>query len=248
MSRRFRPTPSAVIATLALLFAMGGGAYAAKKYLITSTKQISPSVLKALKGANGKAGPVGATGVPGPAGGVGPMGTAGAVGTDGKEGTLGKEGPPGKDGKNGKEGSPWTAGGTLPEGSTETGVWTMGDSPAGTTPGTIAPAKLKAAISFPIPLAAPLGESEVHIFEGTTIPAGCSGAIEEERVIELKADHANLCVWVGPESSIKVNTAELIIGNIEKGELGAGTHGAVITMFGAVGEGESADGTWAVTG
>ena len=47
--KRFRPTPSAVIATIALVFAMSGGAYAAKKYLISSTKQISPSVLKSPK-------------------------------------------------------------------------------------------------------------------------------------------------------------------------------------------------------
>ena len=58
--RRFRPTPSGVIATIALVFAMSGGAYAAKKYLITSTKQISPSVLKSLKGAAGKNGAIGA--------------------------------------------------------------------------------------------------------------------------------------------------------------------------------------------
>ena len=36
-----------VAMTLALVFAMSGGAYAASKYVITSTKQISPKVLKA---------------------------------------------------------------------------------------------------------------------------------------------------------------------------------------------------------
>jgi hypothetical protein len=35
-----------VAATLALVFAMSGGALAAKHYLLTSTKQIKPSVLK----------------------------------------------------------------------------------------------------------------------------------------------------------------------------------------------------------
>ena len=38
------------MATLALIFAMSGGAYAASHYLITSTKQIKPSVLGHLKG------------------------------------------------------------------------------------------------------------------------------------------------------------------------------------------------------
>ena len=34
-----------VAMTLALVFAMTGGAYAAQRYVVTSTKQIKPSVL-----------------------------------------------------------------------------------------------------------------------------------------------------------------------------------------------------------
>ena len=56
---RKRVTYANVAMTLALVFAMSGGAYASK-YLITSTKQISPKVLKTLKGAAGKTGPAGA--------------------------------------------------------------------------------------------------------------------------------------------------------------------------------------------
>jgi hypothetical protein len=41
---------STVVATLALVFAMSGGAYAASQYLITSIKQIKPSVRAQLKG------------------------------------------------------------------------------------------------------------------------------------------------------------------------------------------------------
>ncbi len=48
---------SGVLAVIALVFAMTGGAYAAKRYLITSTAQISPKVLKTLKGKPGPAGP-----------------------------------------------------------------------------------------------------------------------------------------------------------------------------------------------
>ena len=43
-----RPSPSAAIATLALFFALGGTAIAARHYLVTSTSQIKPSVLSAL--------------------------------------------------------------------------------------------------------------------------------------------------------------------------------------------------------
>ena len=68
-----------VVATLALVFAMGGSAIAAKHYLITSTKQIKPSVLKRLK-APGRTGRQGLSGIPGP------QGTAGAAGAKGADG------------------------------------------------------------------------------------------------------------------------------------------------------------------
>jgi Collagen triple helix repeat (20 copies) len=77
-----------VTATLALVFAMSGGALAANHYLINSTKQISPKVLKKLTGKVGANGTNGATGAQGP---------AGKEGAPGKEGSLGKEGSPGKD-------------------------------------------------------------------------------------------------------------------------------------------------------
>jgi hypothetical protein len=51
-----------VVATLALVFAMSGGAFAAHHFLITSTKQISPKVLRKLRGNRG---PKGADGAPG---------------------------------------------------------------------------------------------------------------------------------------------------------------------------------------
>jgi hypothetical protein len=75
-----------VAATLALVFAMSGGAMAAKHYLISSTKQISPKVLKKLKGNAGARGVTGATG---------------ATGAQGKEGAAGKEGAVGKEGLKG---------------------------------------------------------------------------------------------------------------------------------------------------
>ena len=69
-----RPTPTIAIALLALFFALGGTAVAAKHYLITSTSQIKPSVLNKLKG---NAGPQGAQGAQGPQGLQGPQGAAG---------------------------------------------------------------------------------------------------------------------------------------------------------------------------
>jgi hypothetical protein len=71
-----KPSPTGVIALLALFLALGGTAIAAHHYLITSTSQIKPSVLKKLKGNTGPAGPAGAIG---PAGASGPQGPAGPV-------------------------------------------------------------------------------------------------------------------------------------------------------------------------
>jgi hypothetical protein len=74
--RRF--TYANVTATLALVVALGGGtAWAADTYLVTSTKQIKPSVLRDLRGARGKTGRKGA---------IGPAGVGGAIGATGATG------------------------------------------------------------------------------------------------------------------------------------------------------------------
>jgi hypothetical protein len=84
-----------VVATMALVFAMSGGALAASHYLITKTTQIKPSVLKTLKGKTGPAGPKGSTGSTGAQGSAGAVGATGAAGSPGTPGGPGPEGPPG---------------------------------------------------------------------------------------------------------------------------------------------------------
>ncbi len=98
---RRRLTYANVAATLALVFAMSGGALAATHYLITSTKQIKPSVLKELKGKAGARGPTGATGPAGATGLPGPNGATGPAGATGATGATGSAGPPGAPGKEG---------------------------------------------------------------------------------------------------------------------------------------------------
>jgi hypothetical protein len=165
-----------VVATLALLFAMSGGALAASRIIITSTKQIKPSVLKVLKGAAGKTGAVGPAGATGPGGAQGPQGSQGSAGSNGEKGATGPEG------------SPWTAGGTLPEGKSEHGTWSFNqyDSPLTNHP--------KIAISFPIPLEKPIDESHTEF-----IPEGGTGTkvkCEEGTAENPKAALGYFCLYV----------------------------------------------------
>lgn len=86
---RRRITYANVAATLALVFSMSGGALAANHYLINSTKQINPKVLKKLQGHRGRSGAKGATGATGP---TGPAGKDGPLG-GGAQGAQGPRGP-----------------------------------------------------------------------------------------------------------------------------------------------------------
>src|SRR5580698_7349257 len=139
---RMHLTPATAIAMLALVFAMTGGAFAAGHYLITSTKQISPKVLKALAGKNGANGASGAQGAAGPAGPAGPAGKEGPAGK-GEKGETGLAGPTGPEGKTG-----FTK--TLPAGETETGTWAFAGTPEGGENGVLVP------LSFNIPLENPV--------------------------------------------------------------------------------------------
>lgn len=81
---RLRFSPATVLAGLALFFAVGGSAIAAHRYLLTSTSQVKPDVLSALRGHRGLQGPAGAQG---PAGPMGPVGVSGPPGPPGPIGT-----------------------------------------------------------------------------------------------------------------------------------------------------------------
>jgi len=254
-----------VVAIVALVFAMTGGAYAAKKYLITSTKQISPKVLKQIKGAKGPAGPPGPAGSQGPAG---EKGANGAPGEKGADGAPGEKGAPGSNGEsvtvasasgsecsglggskfsnktgsgtacNGKEGSPWTMGGTLPSKETEVGMWGSPTTYGGS--GLVA-------ISFNLPLAKALTAEHVHLINnsgeevyvgGERPPTECTGGTAEEP----KAEPGNLCVY---ESSLgeKFSYLPFYYSVFPSALI---TAGGVDVPFDAE-EGGLAAGSWAVT-
>jgi len=94
-----------LVAWLALFVAMGGTSLAASHYIINSTAQIRPSVLKRLHGARGTAGARGATGERGVTGAQGKEGLAGK-GEKGEKGATGPEGLKGLKGERGEPGSP----------------------------------------------------------------------------------------------------------------------------------------------
>jgi hypothetical protein len=82
-SKPRRLNPAFVISVIALVLALGGSAVAAKRYLITSPKQISPQALKAIAKLAGAQGTAGAPGAPGQAGSAGAAGASGARGPAG---------------------------------------------------------------------------------------------------------------------------------------------------------------------
>lgn len=82
---------------------LAGGAWAASRYLVTSTGQIKPNVLAQIE-KSGPQGPKGDPGATGPAGPAGPAGAEGAVGAAGIAGPGGPAGPAGVTGPAGPSG------------------------------------------------------------------------------------------------------------------------------------------------
>lgn len=78
-----KPSPSLLIACIALFVALSGSAIAAKHYLVTSVSQISPKARKALVGAQGPQGAIGPKGAQGDRGLPGTPGSPGVPGADG---------------------------------------------------------------------------------------------------------------------------------------------------------------------
>ncbi len=88
----------AVVVALAGLMIVGGGAWAASKFIITNINQIKPSVRAQLRGAQG------------PRGDNGPKGTQGAQGLQGAQGSQGGQGVSGVQGNPGSPGAPGASG------------------------------------------------------------------------------------------------------------------------------------------
>lgn len=208
-----------VVGVIALVFAMLGGAYAASN----NGGGKATASAKAKQGKQGKQGKTGPAGPAGPAGATGPAGPKGDAGSAGASGISVKNEAEPKGANcaeggskfvatattyacNGKEGSPWSAGGVLPKGKTETGVWSGNIFNEGASEsGTGIP------ISFPIPVAnAPEG---VLVTEAEGSAPGCAGVVSGTP----KAAEGKLCLYegVGPGSTIgEAATFDLFTTNI----------------------------------
>jgi hypothetical protein len=139
------PSPAMVVALLALFMAGSGSALAATHYLISSTKQISPKVLKKLKGN------------------VGPRGVTGAPGATGATGAAGAAGAPGQPGQN------LTAETTLPSGQSESGAFSAAsgaDNGYEYEPGKTEYGWVAAGITYVQPLAAPIPDEHIKDIRG----------------------------------------------------------------------------------
>ena len=172
-------------------------------------------------GPQGPAGAAGKDGAQGEKGAKGDNGSPGSPGKDGKSPEIVEEftaGDPGsgcdenggflyevegsgekaeicngKEGRDGTDGEPWTLGGTLPPGATETGTWAT--MVAGASEGvTEAPA----VISFPIQLAGGIESNHVHISTQGDFSTFCPGGSGGDRP---EAPPGEVCIYVALEGT-----------------------------------------------
>ena len=226
-----------IVAIVALVAALVGGAYAAQSdnggSATASAKKDKRHNKRGNKrnhrkgrqaGLNGKqkrqvkaiaksfqgAGPAGPQGPAGDKGDKGDNGSDGAVGPQGPQGPQGETGAKGNNGLPGAPGNPWTAGGTLPSGETETGAWGLSIYPnephPETEPGVFEATQGFESISFFLPLAS----APEAVIVGTTkaekeagVTAGCPGVVEGVPT----ATAGKLCVYMS--SKLNITPAEL---------------------------------------
>jgi collagen triple helix repeat protein len=262
-------TAGFIISIVALVAALGGGAYAANGGSAAKATA-SAKAKQGKQGKPGKTGPAGPAGAQGPAGPAGPKGDTGAAGANGSNGASGATGAKGATGATGATGQTGFTS-TLPAGKTETGTFLLESTGLS--------AQIATTISFAIPLPSSLGEAEVHLIapdgkelvKKTTEPAeevdptGCGTAIKTPTGPEINAANpqaapGNLCVYIGAAISEEIYAtlgSQLIVDPVAecaslacfgKGEggVGASTAGARLYTTSEAPQ-EAVWGTWAVT-
>jgi hypothetical protein len=212
-----------------------------------------PKGPKGATGPAGPAGAQGPAGPAGPAGASGKDGTSGAPGSPGIAGKSilassfeGTDEPISEpceehggvalkaegaslanyacNGASGEDGSPWTAGGTLPTGATETGGWSVG--PVGylySEKSTSVPAF--APVSFAVPLASPIASDHTVFVGGSNPdPTHCTGSVQDP-----KAASGYLCIYEGAGTYCTFESVRpLTSGGLGDAAVGASKAGALL--------------------
>ncbi|HEU4707536.1 MAG TPA: hypothetical protein VFS64_10130 [Solirubrobacterales bacterium] len=172
---------------------------------------------------------------------------------DGGEGEAGGPGPQGPEGK------PWTAGGTLPQGATETGTWALGRITA------VENSQFNfVPVSFAIPLAGALSnegcleENETPCQARYVKTNGKEFNNEFEEVLSTvctgtaaapTAPPGTLCVYAGKEENVSTFNFLISDPSSPTGAAGAAKTGAALVFkIATTGQKAVAMGTWAVTG
>jgi hypothetical protein len=147
----------------------------------------------------------------------------------------------GKEGPEGPEGSPWTDGGTLPPGATETGAWSINGTTADTG-GVYAP------ISFPIPLKQSVEgegpENHVHYSTDADFETYCAEPAIIAGPFQPDALPGEVCIWQIENTNAEFDSVTPGSGHGESER--AGKFGALL-HFSLTGV-AFASGSWAVTG
>jgi hypothetical protein len=247
-------TAGLIVACVALVAALGGTALAAAKLNSTQKKEVE-KIAKKFAGKPGANGANGTNGSPGAKGDIGAAGVAGAAGTSvtitplsapncngqaGAKFTVGAQEAKACNGKDGQTG--FTK--TLPHEETETGTLSLTQEEG---------AVMFAQLSFPIPLAAGLDSSHVHLVTVTSGLSECPGTGAAPA-----AEPGNLCIYQESKSGLKTDGphaevfAEIFVPAsggppLFGGIAGAGTTGAGVSFLGEGTGLRSFVGTWAVT-
>jgi hypothetical protein len=206
--RHLRLSPAGVVAVIALVFAMAGGAFAANH-----------SGSGATASAKAKKGPRGPKGATGAAGAQGPAGPAGKDGTNGTNGTTGATGATGQTGATGFSG--FTK--TLPPKETETGTWGFTSTAAET--------QAYIPISFNIPLETGVAAELLPKHYTGTPGANCPGSVTEPT-----AKPGFLCVYTlerngVPIEGVEPGGREVIFNGETEAHGQAGRTGAILWTF-----------------
>jgi hypothetical protein len=237
-----------IVAVVALIVALAGGAYAASKALTSKQKKEVKAIAKSFQG-TGPAGPAGTQGPQGPAGAKGDAGAKGATGATGLNGTPGLTGATGATGAAGATGptgptGPTGKSGTTPlgPGEIETGTWSLNVSATGEQFSTI---------SFQRPVPGGINETfnedeelvqNVHL-EGE---AGCPGFVEGGSVGNPQVTNSKeLCIYIGTLEGATFQTPPAF--DMFRSHGGANEFGAVL-VFEVASAPAHGYGSWAVKG